>query len=50
MLANSARSERHPFQVDVGVEAVALHLLDQVTQPIGMAVQVRVVDLEDITG
>lgn len=38
------------FQVDVGIEALALHFFDQVTQPIGLAVQIRVVNLKNVAG
>lgn len=38
------------FQIDVGVKRLSLHLGDQIAQAVGMTVQVRMVDLEDIAG
>src|ERR1039458_4295358 len=37
-------------QIDVGVDALPLHLVDEIAKPIGVAVQVGVVDLEDVAG
>ena len=38
------------FEIDVGVELRALHFLDEVAQAIGLAVEIGVVDLEDVAG
>ena len=38
------------FQVDMGVKFLALHLLDDIGQPIGLGVQIGMVNLENIPG
>ena len=40
-----------PFlQCDVRIQGLVLHLINEVTQTVGMGVEVRGVDLEDVAG